>query len=87
VALKIANLLVSALGLYGAIGLAFGILFAVVGAGRIDPVAKGGMIGFRLLLIPGAAALWPFLLRRWLGGSGKPPTESNAHRRAVGGEA
>jgi hypothetical protein len=34
---------------------------------RLDAVAAHGTTGFRLLLVPGAALLWPLLLRRVLG--------------------
>jgi hypothetical protein len=59
----------------------FAILFVCFGAGRIDASAKGAPIFFRLLILPGAAALWPVLLRRWLRGQALPPVESNAHRK------
>lgn len=67
------------LGLYLALGACFALLFVTLGVGRVDPLAAQGTIGFRLLLIPGTAALWPILLRRWLRGS-PPPVERNAHR-------
>lgn len=51
--------------LYAAAGLLFAIVFAAWGARRIDPAAQGAGIGFRLLLLPGAAVLWPWLLRKW----------------------
>lgn len=68
---------------YLACGLIFAIPFAFVGVKRIDPHATHGSWGFRLLLIPGAAALWPLLLKRWAGGALEPPEECNAHRRAA----
>lgn len=52
---------------YGAIGLVFGVAFAVRGAGVIDPVAKRATLGFRVLILPGAAGLWPWLALRWVG--------------------
>jgi hypothetical protein len=58
--------LVTALAAYTAIGLLFAIAFVTVGIGRVDPVAKESGIGFRLMIFPGVAALWPFLLKRWL---------------------
>ena len=73
--------------IYALIGLVFAIPFSLVGAKRIDPAADGGTWGFRVLIVPGAAALWPLLLMRWLRG-GEPPEERNAHRlasRAGGG--
>jgi hypothetical protein len=50
--------------LYLVIGLIFASWFAWRGAARFDAVAGGGSIGFRLLIVPGAALLWPYLLLR-----------------------
>ena len=70
--------------LYAVIGLLFAIAFVFAGARRIDPVATGGTWGFRLLILPGAAALWPYLLLRWARGATEPPTERSTHRDAAG---
>ena len=80
--LTIATWLVNAVVVYAAIGLVFAILFVWRGAGKIDPAAAEGTLGFRLLIIPGTAALWPILARRWVRGEG-PPEECNAHRDAA----
>ncbi len=72
-------------GAYLLFGMLFGIAFVLRGAGRIDPGAREAGWGFRLLILPGAAALWPILLRRWLRGAQAPPVERNAHRQAVRG--
>ena len=53
---------------YGLAGLVFAIAFVVRGVAAVDPVAKGSGIGFRLLILPGSAALWPMLLVRWMRG-------------------
>jgi len=66
-----------------ACGFLFGIPFVVSGVGRLDPHAGQGSWGFRLLILPGAMALWPLLLQRWVRGMNVPPEENNAHRRAV----
>lgn len=71
--------LLGATGLYLAFGALFGVAFVVRGARRIDPRAAGGSWGFRLAILPGVAALWPILARRWVAGS-PPPEERNAHR-------
>lgn len=68
---------------YLACGLVFAIPFLLRGAAAIDPGAREGTRGFRLIVLPGVVALWPLLLRRWLSGRGEPPVESNAHRRAA----
>lgn len=54
------------LGVYLGVGVVFAIAFVLRGVGRIDTAATGAPLGFRLLIIPGSAALWPLLLRRWI---------------------
>ncbi len=71
---------------YIACGLAFSLFFVWRGAGRVDPAARSAGWGFRLIVLPGVAALWPVLLRRWIAGR-PPPVERNAHRDAAGGGA
>ena len=70
------------LGVYLAVGLLFGVIFAFAGAKVIDPGAVKSTRGFKLLIIPGCAIFWPMLLRRWLSKS-PPPEECSAHRRAA----
>lgn len=81
--LPLAETLVVVLTSYLAGGVVFAVAFAMRGAARIDPAARDGTVGFRFLLLPGATLLWPLLAYRWLRGRGEPPTERNAHRRAV----
>lgn len=69
------------LGLYLACGLVFAIPFVLIGVKKIDPHAMHGSWGFRVLIVPGAMALWPLLLQRWASGVHEPPEECNAHRR------
>ena len=77
----IAAIFLIGLGVYLACGLVFAIPFAWGGVKKIDPHAAHGSWGFRLLIIPGAMAFWPLLLKRWLGGVKEPLEECNAHRR------
>ena len=42
-------------------GLAFAIPFAWRWSARLDPVASNGTPGFRLLILPAAVLLWPWL--------------------------
>ena len=76
------TLLVNILGVYLAVGIVFAIAFVWKGAGKIDPSAEEGTLGFRLMILPGTAALWPILARRWLAAEG-PPEEQNPHRDAA----
>ena len=61
-----AELFVDALTLYAAVGVVFAIAFVARGISRIDTHAEGAGLGFRLIVFPGIAALWPLLLKRWL---------------------
>jgi hypothetical protein len=81
--MAIAEAFVVALAAYMIIGVVFAIPFLLVGVQRIDVQARGAGTGFRLLIVPGVAALWPLLLRRWIRGLSEPPVERNPHRKAV----
>lgn len=59
---------VNLMAAYAAIGVAFAILFIAAGVHRVDTQAKGSGIAFRLMILPGVAALWPVLLSRWIRG-------------------
>jgi len=50
---------------YAVVGALFALLFAWRGAAAIDPVARHATWGFRFLVLPGAALLWPLLALRW----------------------
>jgi hypothetical protein len=75
------------LGIYLACGFVFAVPFVLFGVKKIDPHAARGSWGFRLLIIPGTAAFWPLLLRRWMKGVHEPPEECDAHRCATKGIA
>jgi hypothetical protein len=55
---------------YFAAGALFALFFSFAGAARIDRTTKGASPFFRLLLLPGAALLWPLLLLMWIAGAG-----------------
>jgi Na+-driven multidrug efflux pump len=77
-----AEVLTVLIGIYLAVGVLFAAPFVLRGVNRIDPVAREGTWGFRLIIVPGVVALWPLLALRWLRGAG-PPEERNAHRLAA----
>jgi hypothetical protein len=76
----LAQIFLYALGVYASLGLMFAMLFVWIGVQRLDSEAQGSGIGFRLLILPGVAALWPLFLRRWTRGIVEPPVERNPHR-------
>lgn len=86
-AVTIAQWVVTALAVYVGIGAVIGTAFAFVGSRRVDPAAREGTLGFRLMIWPGAIALWPWALRRWRSGADRPPAECTAHRRAAARQA
>ena len=68
----------AALGIYLLVGLVFAIPFVFLGAKRVDPAAQQATWGFRLIILPGAAILWPLMWTRWI--QGRHPIERSAHR-------
>jgi len=68
---------------YLVLGALFALWFCLHGVRRIDPHARMGSWGFRLLIFPGSTVFWPVLLGRVWRGSGHPPTERTAHRLAA----
>jgi hypothetical protein len=55
-----------ALALYAATGIAVATTFLVFGVTRVLPKPVPVTLGARIMLFPGAAALWPYVLIRWL---------------------
>lgn len=71
-----AELLVILVLIYAALGIAFAIAFVTLGVARVDEAARGAPLGFRLLILPGTAALWPIMLMKWL--RARPPETHHA---------
>ena len=65
--MAVAECFLDLLGVYAGIGLLFAIAFLTVGISQVDPDSKGSGVGFRLIILPGVAALWPVLFTRWVG--------------------
>jgi hypothetical protein len=79
----LAELFLYALELYSAAGLLFAAVFVFTGVQRVDSDAQDSGVGFRLLIMPGIATLWPLFLSRWLRHIAEPPLEKNSHRLAA----
>ena len=71
---------VYALETYAGLGLILAVPFVWFGVQRVDSEAQGSGVGFRLLILPGVAALWPMFLYRWTRRIVEPPVEKNPHR-------
>lgn len=56
--------LLNALALYAAVGVVTALAFVAFGVTRVQPAPVS--FGARILILPGAAALWPYVLARWL---------------------
>ena len=55
-----------ALALYAAAGFAVAVAFLALGVTRVLPEPAPVTLGARIMLFPGAVALWPYVLIRWL---------------------
>lgn len=66
--IELAQGIVTATGLYLAAGVVYALAHAFVLVGKADPAADGASIWFRLIILPGVAALWPVLLVHTLRG-------------------
>jgi hypothetical protein len=64
-----ATIIVYGLALYAACGLATALAFVSVGVTRVQPQSMS--LGARILILPGAVALWPYVLTRWLAARGE----------------
>ncbi|MBX3360366.1 MAG: hypothetical protein KF912_14340 [Phycisphaeraceae bacterium] len=62
------SLVLVLVGVYLAIGVGFAVVFTVFLAPRMDDASARGSLAFRVVIVPGAAALWPLLLVRAIAG-------------------
>jgi hypothetical protein len=69
-----AHALVLCLEIYLGLGLLFGLFLVSRLVARLDPSARSGTLGFRILILPGCAALWPWLALRLV----RPREDSHA---------
>jgi hypothetical protein len=58
-------LFLAGVGLYALAGLLVALAFVTRGVTRVLPHPAPVTVGARILLIPAAAALWPYVLYRW----------------------
>ncbi len=63
--MRIAEMMVLMMFIHAAIGVIFGVGFVLAGVQRVDPRARRAGLPFRLLILPGVAALWPLFAWKW----------------------
>lgn len=61
----VAEYVLWACAFYLLIGLAVGLPFVWRGVDKVDAAAHGAPATFRLLILPGCVALWPWIFRLW----------------------
>ena len=81
-----ANAILAVAMAYLAVGAVVGLAFLLFGLDRADPGARGSY-GFRALIGPGLALLWPLVVYRWLASPANedgsaPVRQADAHRAA-----
>jgi hypothetical protein len=58
--------LIDLLAFYAIVGAATALAFVTFGIARVLPAGTPVTLGARVLLMPGAALLWPYVLVRWI---------------------
>ena len=51
---------------YLSLGILFSIFFFSIGINKIDEVAVGSSLGFKLIIFPGVVVFWVFLFYKWI---------------------
>ena len=59
-------IVLQAVALYAVAGIAIAASFLAFGITRVLPTRSTVTLGARIVLFPGAVALWPYVLIRWL---------------------
>ena len=67
----LASILLYGLVVYVGVGVVTALAFVCLGISRVLAHPASVTIGARILFIPGAFALWPYILVRWLRAGGK----------------
>ena len=66
-----ATLVLGVIAAYAAVGLVTALLFVTFGAVHVLPQPATVSIPTRILLIPGAVVLWPYVIARWMQSAGR----------------
>ncbi len=63
--MTIVEIILIVVAVYLGLGVLFVIPFLVKGLTKVDEGAKGGTIGFKIIIIPGVIVFWPMMLHKW----------------------
>ena len=63
--MSVSGAIFDAVVLYAVAGVVTALAFVSVGISRVLPHPMPATLGARILLLPGAFALWPYILVRW----------------------
>jgi hypothetical protein len=69
-----------AVTLYAAVGIVIATAFLAFGVTRVLPAPAAVTLGARIMLFPGAVALWPYVLIRWLKSVAMTRSQRSVHR-------
>ena len=61
-----------ALAVYAAVGVVTALAFVSMGLAQVVHPPMPATVGARILLLPGAFALWPYILIRWCKARSRP---------------
>ena len=70
--IEAARLILGCLAAYLAAGTVVGTAFVAFGVDRVDASARGAPWTFRLIVLPGVIALWPWAALRWIRFGARP---------------
>jgi hypothetical protein len=63
---SVTTIFIVVLAAYATAGIVVALAFVIRGISDVLPADTPVTIGARILILPGTAALWPVVLRRWL---------------------
>jgi hypothetical protein len=66
------SVILYALALYAAAGIVAALAFVSVGIGQVVQPPVPATLGARILWLPGAFALWPYIVMRWWKARSRP---------------
>ena len=70
--MSVADAILLALALYAAVGVATAVAFVSFGISQVLPHPMPVTFGARVLILPGAFALWPYVAFRWRKARSRP---------------